>query len=565
MLLLNYSTNYTELTSSRKPPEHRSPTEESIYRESCTQWRHFFSVRLGLFEPAGPKLLQKKQILSSHCSVVPQFWRSSIIDIMKALPHAMPVGMPTAASRHVKPTDDSFKTQDAPLKQTESAVWGCVAHPSGGVSSASTACGSSTISDSATARGMNSSFTALSSVDSNDQLTPSSRGGTPSTSRRQYVAILQGAPSGQSSRETLSTSLATAEASPSWSQYQTSSTGAVTPVYCSLTPPRTTFQLGVAQVEGDGGQTQSVQERSSREVPSNGHSPSVNDMPQPQQDGLVAGRRKSSLILHETPLQVQSLPEEVQAAIQSMALPQGPPPVSLPDWFDPEAGCIRRECLPELPTFRSTLNTLTAKLSIASRVHHRTRWPGEPANAIPSEYQLHKNSGIRRISFPDNTLLRRKSDSALGSGLTAIPQASAHHREHRQDSLDSKASEGLHSRHRRVRFATLATASEYKGRSPSLLSGTPTCSGPSPPSGKRSPEDTNREAKGLTDQQTQSMQTLRSQQAAEAHASDILRDMTEMIRRLLDYPELQQHKQSVVSGGRRFSGYVKRLVDVMLR
>lgn len=269
--------------------------------------------------------------------------------------------------------------------------------------------------------------------------------------------------------------------------------------------------------------------------------PSVQGDFSSQKEGAAEGRRRSSLMLNETPLQAHALPEEVQALIQeARGPPKHEPSTPVPDWFDAEFGCIRRECLPELPSFRITLNTSAAKLSVSSRVYQRTRWPGEPARVTPCDYHS-KDRGVRRISCPDAALLRRRSDSTSGlSGPPTNPRAAAGSTEHSRNSVLSESTDGLASRSRRVRFATVAAAREYKEWSPAVegssASGLPLRAASHP------------EASWELAAAADFTQMLQGQKAAQERATGILRCMTDLIRRLMNLPSLQKQGRSMVRG-----------------
>lgn len=428
-----------------------------------------------------------------------------------------------------------------PLKPPQAAVWGFVSHPS----TASTATGPPTLSEASILRRASASFTR--SSDGAESYTPGSRrSNTPTIARPHYVAVLPGViPSISGPRGIPPNSVSMSDMSPAWAQYQTTSTGGLsTPVYCSLTPTKATFQPLTAQEGGAGGQSRQpscLTMPAHKDNPESSGScsiPSTNENTSSQSDGLAGDRRRSSLLLNETPLQIHSLPEEVQASIQAARTPQEPFK-HLPDWFDAELGCIRRECLPELPSFRTTLNTFEAKLSVESRVHQRTRCPGEPAKAMSRACQQNRDKGVRRVSCPDAALLRRRSDTISGlSGSAANSRAASGSIEQGRNSVLSEATEGLAARSRRVRFATVAAAREYKERSPSPPAGSPSyselpfCAAPLP----QSPREVT-EATDLT-------QTLLCQKAAEAFATAILHRMTEMIQRLLRSPALQKDGHS---------------------
>lgn len=444
--------------------------------------------------------------------------------------------------------DGSTAATVTPLKAPQAAVWGFVSHPSAVGSTASTATGPPTLSEASILRRVSASFTQ--SFDGSESYTPSSRrSSTPTTARPQYVAVLPGVmPSISAPCGIPPNSVAMSDMSPAWAQYQTTSTeGPSTPVYCSLTPTKATFQPPAVQDEGTEGRSRQAFVRMSAGK-DNGESfgsssiLSANENTPFQSEGLGSGRRRSSLLLNETPLQVHSLPEEVQASIQAAQAPQQEPLKRLPEWFDAQLGCIRRECLPELPSFRTTLNTFEAKLSVESRVQHRTRCPGEPAKAISRGYPQNRDKGVRRVSCPDAALVRRRSDTiSCLSGSSSYQRAASGNIEQGRNSVLSEATEELAARSRRVRFATVAAAREYKERSPSGATGSPSYSelpfttAPMP----QSP----REAAETTDLK----RVLLCQKEAQAFASAILHRMTEMIGRLLSSSALQKDGHATVS------------------
>ncbi|CDJ69161.1 hypothetical protein ENH_00064620 [Eimeria necatrix] len=301
--------------------------------------------------------------------------------------------------------------------------------------------------------------------------------------KHQYIAVLPtGTPS--SSLGIPQAAVATTDCSPAWAQYQTSCTaGSCTPLYCSLTPTPTALchggtplEEGQLRGESSGSSCQETPKKEQQEEAAEAATGTA----------AVAGGRahRSSLLLQERPLQVASLPEEVQQALKEShdlaaeaAAAEQQPHLALPDWFDPLAGCIRRECLPELPSYRQTLNTSVARLSVASRVHHRVRWPGEPAKITAAVSSAAAAAGgpaglgARRVPPLNPGLLRRKSDSAallsyshssIGSaeGTADTPVAAA-------AAAAAGVGAGVAARHRRVRFATVASAREFRDSTPS--------------------------------------------------------------------------------------------------
>ncbi|KAL8453885.1 hypothetical protein Emag_001693 [Eimeria magna] len=442
---------------------------------------------------------------------------------------------PQAASCPWKPTAATSKATDA-------NAWGFIGHPSGGIATASTASGPSTTSGSGSFYGtsVSGSFSRLKSLETTDPYTTASLSGTPTLSKRQYVAVLPAKPSACNSLRIPAHAVATSDLSPAWCQYQTTSVGApLTPVYCSLTPataagqpPRDTGEpLQQAPVEGTsankGGLKSFEKDRGSV----------AEGVLASHQDILNGGHRKSSLLLNETPLQVASLPEEVQALIQAGSAQPHETPKQFPEWFDAEAGCIRRECLPVLPTFRINLNTSVAKLSVASRAHHRTRFPGEPAKVAVTGCHEVREKTLRRLSCPDASLLQRRFEST--SNLLEPPaQATPSSCGGKQSPALSHVTEGLAARSRRVRFATVASACEYKERSPSLTAGSPAVSKPlSRAASLAPPHEEDSEA-------TDSPQVLSGQKGAQARAVEIAQRMIGMIERLLNTPALRENNQS---------------------
>lgn len=429
-----------------------------------------------------------------------------------------------------------------PLKPSEGAMF----HPTDMGVTGSTASGPSTQSGSSTLRTTTSSFTGPSSLDDTKPCASVSWGSsTPNAVRQQYVAVLPGVmPLSSHSGGIPPNSVAVTDLSPLWCQYQTTSTGGhFTPVYCSLTPGRTTSQLGINHDEGAGGRMQqengTVANKGNAETFASSTDTSATERFLSQRSDPAGSRRRSSLLLNDMPLQVQSLPQEVQALIQEAGEKPQELSTPLPDWFDAESGCIRRECLPALPNFRSTLNSSVAKLSVASRAYHRTRWPGEPAKACSSGYQQSKDRGVRRISCPDAALLPRRTDPVSRiSRPPANPQAWVGGHGQEENCVAFEAAEGIAARNRRVRFATVASAQEYTERSPSPA---PEACGSSGPSlcAAALPHTSREVAKGAD-----VTQMLQGQKAAQARASDVIRCMIEMIERLMNSPLLQKEGDS---------------------
>ncbi|KAL8447909.1 hypothetical protein Emed_004204 [Eimeria media] len=436
---------------------------------------------------------------------------------------------------------DSWKPTTAPSKAADANVWGFIGHPSAGAS-ASTATGPSTASGSSSFYGasVSGSFSRLKSLETTDPYaSTTSRSGTPTLSKRQYVAVLPAEPSACNSLRIPANAVATSDLSPAWCQYQTTSVGApLTPVYCSLTPATTAGQpprdtgepMQQTFVEGTSAHNGGLKSSEKNQ------SPVAGGVLASQQDSLnVGSHRKSSLLLNETPLQVASLPQEVQALIQTGSPQPHEAPKQFPDWFDAEAGCIRRECLPALPTFRINLNTSVAKLSVASRAHHRTRFPGESAKVTVTGSHGVREKTLRRLSCPDASLLQRRLE--FNSNLLEPPaQATPSSCGGKQSPLLSHVTDGLAARSRRVRFATVASAREYKERSPSV----------SPAVSKPLSRTTSIAAATHEEdsEATDSPQVLRGQKGAHARALEIAQRMTGMIERLLNTPALRENKQS---------------------
>ncbi|OEH80427.1 hypothetical protein cyc_06385 [Cyclospora cayetanensis] len=392
---------------------------------------------------------------------------------------------------HIKAPVEPVKAPTEPVKAPIVAAMkpeglgelGAMYHPSGAWDTASTSSGGPSINScSSIVQPVSSSTNRLSSsFDESDVSLKSNRGDMPSTIKHQYVGVLPGVLSSSSASGGLpSKAVAIPDMSPAWGQYQISTTpGTCTPLYCSLTPTRIPSQQGPASGDVDESQAQPAYLE-----PAHPHRKCVHSSeslvelhtdknPSYNREGGALGSRKLSLLLNETPLQVDSLPQEVQAMLHKEGESVSQElPVSVPRWFDAETGCIRHEYLPELPSYRMTLNTSVAKLSAASRVYQRTRWPGEPAKVAFSGSQPYKARSIRRISCPETSILRRKSDfvSASSQPQSNI-QAPAETARHARNTVLSDVSGGLAARNRRVRFATVASAREYTERSPSPVAG----------------------------------------------------------------------------------------------
>ncbi|KAL8271254.1 hypothetical protein Esti_004820 [Eimeria stiedai] len=465
---------------------------------------------------------------------------------MEQLAPVNPLQPTTPLEAPLKPTNTPLQTAADPwkpaagtLKALDANVWGFIGHPSGGGATESTASGPSTTSGSSTFYGtsVSGSFSRLKSLESTDPYTSASHSGTPTLSKRQYVAVLPAEPSACSSLRIPANAVATSDMSPAWCQYQTTSVGApLTPVYCSLTPSRTDGQpLRVFKEDtGEPIQQAFVEGTSGHEAHLKAFEKNQSSL---AEDSLNGGHRKSSLLLNETPLQVASLPKEVQALIQAGTAQSHETPKQFPEWFDAEAGCIRRECLPSLPTFRINLNTSVAKLSVASRDHHRTRLPGEPAKVAVTSCHHVREKTLRRLSRPDASLLRRQPDPT-SSLLEPPAQATPSSCGGKQSPILSDVTEGLAARSRRVRFATVACAREYKERSPSLTSESPGVSKPLLRTASlTAPHEEDSDA-------TDSPQVLGGQKGAQARALEIAQRMIGIIERLLNTPALRENDQS---------------------
>ncbi|KAL8434246.1 hypothetical protein Efla_002011 [Eimeria flavescens] len=445
----------------------------------------------------------------------------------------------------LQPADAPLKTlqADGALKASNPSGWGFISHPSGLGATASTASGPSTLGYSSTIYNVSGSFTRLSSLDSNDPYTSGSRSGTPAVSKRQYVAVLPAEPSAWGALRIPPNAVAMADMSPAWSQYQATSIGGpLTPVYCSLTPTRTACQPPSVQAENIAEPIQQASPEGVTEFKGSGSesgrtSFSVSGKAsENQQDSRGGGRRKSLLLLNGTPLEVKSLPEQVQALIQTESPQQKDSPKHFPEWFDAQSGYIRRECLPELPSFRMNLNTSVAKLSAASRVHRRTRLPGETAKATPNGYQQVTGRATRRISCPDAALLCGRSDSTARLSQST-DQATPSIRGGEQSPLPFEVSDALAARNRRVRFATVASAHDYKERSPASS----TCAEEARLQLRAASLDTILHEDGNP---TGSPQMQPDQKGIQARALEMIQRMTDMIERLLIHPALAASKQS---------------------
>ncbi|KAL8437173.1 hypothetical protein ACSSS7_001152 [Eimeria intestinalis] len=467
--------------------------------------------------------------------------------LVNSLQPTTPVKAPLKSAKPPLQTPaEPWKPIAATLKPSDANAWGFIGHPAGGGATASTASGPSTTSGSSTFSGISvsGSFSMLKSLETVDQYTTVSHSGTPTLSKRQYVAVLPAKPSACNSLRIPANAVATSDMSPAWCQYQTTSVGSpLNPVYCSLTPATTAGQppripgkntgrlIQQALVEGTSA------DKGGLKACEKNQSSVAGGVPASQQDSLNGSHRKSSLLLNETPLQVASLPQVVQALIHAGSAQPHETPKQFPEWFDAEAGCIRRECLPALPTFRINLNTSVAKLSVASRAHHRTRLPGESAKVAVTGCHQAREKTLRRLSCPDASLLRGRPDSAPNL-LEPPAQATPSSCGGKQSPMLSPVTEGLAARSRRVRFATVASAREYKERSPSLMSGSPAVSNPlSRTISLTTPHVEDSEA-------TDSPQLLRGQRGAQARALEMAQRMTGMIERLLSTPALKENEQS---------------------
>lgn len=433
----------------------------------------------------------------------------------------------------------------APLKPSQTGSDGLLGHPSGAGSSASTASGPSVCSSSSFIGTASHLISQASPLVTGDSYTPGSRSSAGTTSKRHYVALVPGGtPISSNSSGFPPNAVAMTDMSPAWCQYQTSGTSwPCTPLYCSLTPTRTSLQPGNA-LAGPGG-NQIHQEEVER-VPLDKDKVdacasklySAVSKESSRKGSEAEPSRRSSLLLHETPLEVQSLPEEVQAVIQQGgAALQQDVPAHVPEWFDPEAGCIRRECFPELPSYRTTLDSSAARLSIASRTYQRVRWPGEPARVTGCGDHPGSGPPVRRLSCPDATAIYARPDSS--SELRKSPgdrRAGAGCPEHTAHPAPSDVSEGLAARSRRVRFATVATAREYKEMSSSPESAIYSVSGR--PLRPPTPVTTKKREEGAEPSHTPVGHT-----ATQGCRGDVLRRMIELIERLLNCASLhlQEH------------------------
>lgn len=470
-----------------------------------------------------------------------------------------------------------------------------------------------------------------------------STGNTPHALKHHYVGILHGAAPAVSltSLGIPSTAVSVTDTSPAWAQHQFTTTtsgsssgggsgvsGCCTPLYCSLTPTPTPAPLHSGHsflvkeapsypqqsgTFGGGGKPKNNKTAGADVGAAAAAAPVAPDAPTTVSGASPASRaaesdsrcvvsacagstrRHSSLLLNEQPLSLTSLPQEVQAALQQERGTPGSSS-SVPDWFDVQTGCIKKELLPQLPSFRSTLNTSVAKLSAASRIHHRVRWPGESAKATAANvHHLHPRREAAPVpatggTFPasgapsspppaaggPNAIMRRKSDSSAISLHSRVSphmplRSSSHTFAPESASANSPiaafavptagAPAGAATqppRSRRVRFATVPSAREYRELSP--FEGAAGAS-PSPPVASLR-ADLPHPCSTLTAYCQEAAETTvpaaEQQHTAIAgnpttgaagvysRSSSLLNKMTEMMQRLLNYRPLQQHLQSRV-------------------
>lgn len=508
--------------------------------------------------------------------------------------------------------------QEHLLKQTKPTDWSSIHHPEAGGSSVSTASGAPTTFSSSSSfsaaftppfeenghRNFTGSTFTNSRCSSNWTGSSCSTGGAPYALKHHYIGVLHSAASAPplTSLGFPSSAVSVTDTSPAWAQYQFTSssssssgsvTGCCTPLYCSLSPTPTPAALHLGpsfsaneepsspeppdffgeesrrQGEGTARAAVAATAASTASARAGATAEAWNSSPCAASPNAGRVRRRWSLLLNEQPLSVTSLPLEVQAALQQ---DRGTScrSSSVPEWFDIQTGCIKKELLPQLPSFRSTLNTSVARLSAASRVHHRVRWPGEPAKATTaSTQQLHPKlesaaAATRNALVPSaaavpgasgpvpGALLRRKSDSfalalhSRGSSPTELRSISHNfaHESTPTASLGAADATAQPQRCRRVRFATMPSAVEYREPSPYGRSG-----GASPPTSPRGVYLPAPSAAHISSPQEAEAAAASAPTAARGggsvhSTSTLLKKMTLMIQRLLDYPPLQRHHQS---------------------